>query len=85
MDAVQYWRTIAQTNEERVNAACQAVGAAGYYLGPYCRLSEAERLATLRELFADLRQALGLTAETTLDPTHPDPRSDTPPVQGDEF
>ncbi len=50
---------------------CEAIGAAGYYLGPYCSLSEAERLATLRELFADLRRALGLTADPVLD-TNPD-------------
>jgi hypothetical protein len=67
MDALEYWRTVAETNEERVNAACEAAGLAGYYLGPNCSLSEAERLATLREVLADLRRALGLTADPVLD------------------
>jgi hypothetical protein len=71
MDALTYWRNVAEANEERVNAACMAVGTAGYYLGPYCSLSEAERLATLREVLADLRRALGLTADPVLD-TNPD-------------
>jgi hypothetical protein len=77
MDAYDYWRNVAQANEERVNAACEAVGAAGYYLGPYCPLSPTERLTTLREVISDLRVALGLTADPTLDPT-----PDVPPSEG---
>jgi hypothetical protein len=76
MDAYDYWRNVAEANEERVNAACQAVGAAGYYLGPYCPLSERERLATLRDVIADLRVALGLTADPVLDSTPDAPQSE---------
>jgi hypothetical protein len=72
LDAVQYWRNVAEASEVRVNAACEAAGAAGYYLGPYSPLSEAERLATLREVFTDLRRALGLTADPVLDPSTSD-------------
>jgi hypothetical protein len=69
MDALEYWRNVAEANEARVNAACEAIGAAGYYLGPYCALSETERLATLRDVLADLRRALGLTTDPELDTT----------------
>jgi hypothetical protein len=77
MDAYDYWRNVAEANEARVNAACEAVGAAGYYLGPYCPLSPTERLATLREVITDLRVALGLTADPVLDST-----PDVPPSEG---
>jgi hypothetical protein len=69
MDLVEYWRETATRSEARVNAACRAAGAAGYYLGPYCPLSEAERLASLRDVIADLRRALDLNTDPDPDTT----------------
>ncbi len=60
-DFERYWINLAQASDARVNAACEATGTIGYYLGPYCSLSDAERLAGLREALLDLRGALGLS------------------------
>jgi hypothetical protein len=68
MDLVEYWRETATRSETRVNAACRAVGAAGYYLGPYCPLGEAGRLASLRDVIADLRRALDLDVDLDTTP-----------------
>lgn len=35
-------------------------GPAGYLLGPYCHYADAERLAHLREVIAELRLVIGL-------------------------
>ena len=64
--AVTYWRELAERNDAQVTAACHAAGAAGFYLGPYCHSSDAERLVHLRDVIAELRTALGLS---DLDPT----------------
>ena len=58
---ITYWRQLAERNDAQVAAACRAVGAAGYYLGPYCHSSDAERLAYLRDVIAELNRALGLS------------------------
>ena len=55
-----YWRELAERNDAQVAAACRAAGAAGFYLGPYFHSSDAERLALLRDVIAELRHALNL-------------------------
>jgi hypothetical protein len=80
MDAYEYWRDIALRSRADVAAACQAVGAAGYYLGPYCHYSDAERLERLRDVISDLRTALNLT-ETDITPAKP---VEQQPVKGRE-
>jgi hypothetical protein len=72
MDAVDYWRDIANRSRTEINAACEAVGAAGYYLGPYCPNTCPERLAHLRDVIADLRTALGLDDDPDTDATAKD-------------
>ena len=59
-DATDYWRDLATRSRAEINAVCEAIGVAGYYLGPYCASSDAERLACLRDVIADLRAALNL-------------------------
>ena len=60
MDAYEYWQAIAIRSQAGIDAACEAAGAAGYLLGPYCQLSETQRLHQLRDVIADLRVALNL-------------------------
>ena len=69
-----YWRNVAEASESRINAACEAVGVAGFYLGPYCALSEADRLDSLRDVLTDLQRALGLSADPDLDTDVPQPK-----------
>ena len=76
MEADDFWRDLATRSRAEINAACEAVGVATYYLGPYCRSSETERLAALREVIADLRRALNLD--------DPDTTPDIPQQNGRE-
>ena len=62
MDAIEYWREQSNRSRVEIEATCRAIGAAGYLLGPYCPYSDAQRLAHLREVIAELRQVIGPAA-----------------------
>jgi hypothetical protein len=62
-------------------AACLAVGAAGYLLSDDCRATPTQRLTHLREVVTDLRTALGLPTETT--PTTNSSTDATNPTEGE--
>jgi len=73
---ISYWRELAKRNDAQVEAACRAVGSAGFYLGPYFTSTDAERVAYLRDVVAELRHALDLD--------DPDATPDIPQQNGRE-
>jgi hypothetical protein len=68
-----YWYQRYQDTETRrqnvTEAACLAVGAAGYLLSEDCRATPVQRLAHLARVVAELRVVLGLPTETDLTTT----------------
>ena len=65
-----FWFEQYQESNQRVLAACRAVGMAGSLLDPDERWEDTDRLVRLRDVVDDLRSALGL-------PEAPAPRTNT--------
>ncbi|MCE0534383.1 hypothetical protein LWF15_02570 [Kineosporia rhizophila] len=55
-----FWFDQYQESNQRVLAACRAVGMATFLLDPDDRWDDSERLVRLRDVLHDLRAALGL-------------------------
>ncbi|MCE0536984.1 hypothetical protein LWF15_15890 [Kineosporia rhizophila] len=72
-----FWFDQYQESNQRVLAACRAVGMAGSLLDPDERWDDTDRLVRLRDVVDDLRTALGL-------PEAPAPRTNTPSTTATE-
>jgi hypothetical protein len=72
--AGSFWIAALRREEDKVNAACRALGGLEFFIGPEFTGTSRDRMRHIREVVAELRAELGMPHDP-LDPTREMPDS----------